>query len=136
MPADSRDEGCWEAYDAEVQNVCRRFPEGSGGDFYLTLSARVSKRFARALVISTLEGRSSFTEAFRLLGFKKMATFRELGAKPGSGLLMAYLLDANVFIQAKNLHYGFDFCPAFWDWLVVSNAAGLGLQHREGRRRN
>ena len=25
---------------------------------------------------------------------------------------MAYLLDANVFIQAKNLHYGFDFCPA------------------------
>ena len=26
-----------------------------------------------------------------------------------------YLLDANVFIQAKNLHYGFDFCPAFWD---------------------
>ena len=25
-----------------------------------------------------------------------------------------YLLDANVFIQAKNLHYGFDFCPAFW----------------------
>ncbi|ANT65111.1 hypothetical protein Ptc2401_01341 [Prosthecochloris sp. CIB 2401] len=27
---------------------------------------------------------------------------------------MTYLLDANVFIQAKNLHYGFDFCPAFW----------------------
>jgi hypothetical protein len=37
---------------------------------------------------------------------------------------MAYLLDANVFIQAKNLHYGFDFCPAFWDWLVQSNAFG------------
>ena len=34
---------------------------------------------------------------------------------------MAYLLDANVFIQAKNLHYGMDFCPAFWDWLIVSN---------------
>ena len=26
---------------------------------------------------------------------------------------MAYLLDTNVFLQAKNLHYGFDFCPAF-----------------------
>ena len=26
---------------------------------------------------------------------------------------MAYLLDANVFISAENLHYGFDFCPAF-----------------------
>ncbi len=34
---------------------------------------------------------------------------------------MAYLLDANVFIQAKNLHYGFDFCPAFWQWLIREN---------------
>jgi len=34
---------------------------------------------------------------------------------------MVYLLDSNVFIQAKNLHYGFDFCPAFWDWLILSN---------------
>ncbi len=37
---------------------------------------------------------------------------------------MTYLLDANVFIQAKNLHYGFDFCPAFWDWLIENNKAG------------
>lgn len=37
---------------------------------------------------------------------------------------MPYLLDANVFIQAKNLHYGLDFCPAFWDWLISENAAG------------
>ena len=37
---------------------------------------------------------------------------------------MKYLLDANVLIQAKNLHYGFDFCPAFWDWLVESNREG------------
>ncbi|MDX6626960.1 MAG: hypothetical protein QOE56_1949 [Solirubrobacterales bacterium] len=36
---------------------------------------------------------------------------------------MSYLLDSNIFIQAKNLHYGFDFCPAFWDWLVERNAA-------------
>jgi len=35
---------------------------------------------------------------------------------------MAYLLDANIFIQAKNLHYGMDFCPGFWDWLVKANA--------------
>lgn len=40
---------------------------------------------------------------------------------------MTYLLDANVFIQAKNLHYGLDFCPAFWDWLVVSNEAQLAF---------
>ena len=35
-----------------------------------------------------------------------------------------YLIDANIFIQAKNLHYGFDFCPAFWDWLVEQNGTG------------
>ena len=39
----------------------------------------VSKRFARALVESTLEGRTSFTETFRMLGMKKMATFNKLG---------------------------------------------------------
>jgi hypothetical protein len=38
---------------------------------------------------------------------------------------MAYLLDANVFIQAHRLHYSFDFCPAFWDWLVVKNNKGV-----------
>jgi len=36
---------------------------------------------------------------------------------------MAYLLDADVFIRAKNLHYGFDFCPAFWDWLIDNHDA-------------
>ena len=34
---------------------------------------------------------------------------------------MVYLLDTDVFIRAKNLHYGFDFCPAFWDWLQIQN---------------
>jgi hypothetical protein len=37
---------------------------------------------------------------------------------------MAYLLDANVFIQAKRLHYGLDFCPAFWEWLIEENSKG------------
>jgi len=37
---------------------------------------------------------------------------------------MSYLLDANVFIQAKQLYYGMDFCPAFWDWLIQQNAKG------------
>ncbi len=41
---------------------------------------------------------------------------------------MAYLLDANVFMTAKNLHYGFDFCPAFWEWIVREHQAGnVGL---------
>jgi hypothetical protein len=36
---------------------------------------------------------------------------------------MAFLLDANVFLQAKNQYYGFDVCPGFWDWLEAANAA-------------
>jgi len=38
---------------------------------------------------------------------------------------MAYLLDADAFIRAKRLHYGFDFCPAFWDWLISAHADGI-----------
>lgn len=29
-----------------------------------------------------------------------------------------YLLDADVFITAKNLYYGFDLCPGFWTGLI------------------
>lgn len=72
----------WRAYNAEVERF-QDLPGGSGGDFYLTLGARVSKRFSRAVVSSTLEGRSSFTEAFRLLGFKKMSTFQQLSNSLG-----------------------------------------------------
>ncbi len=35
-----------------------------------------------------------------------------------------YLLDSDVFIQAKNRHYGFDIVPAWWDWLVQAHQAG------------
>lgn len=38
---------------------------------------------------------------------------------------MPYLLDADVFIRAKNQHYGFDFCPAFWHSLVDANEQGV-----------
>ncbi len=37
---------------------------------------------------------------------------------------MAYILDANVFIEAKNRRYGLDFCPAFWEWLIEGNQQG------------
>lgn len=35
-----------------------------------------------------------------------------------------YLLDANVFIEAKNRYFGFDICPGFWEWLLQRYAAG------------
>ncbi len=37
---------------------------------------------------------------------------------------MAYLLDTNVFIEAKDRYYGFDLCPGFWDWLDIAIADG------------
>lgn len=75
----------WREYRRELERLRAITAGGSGGNFYLTLGARASKRFARALVVSTLEGRSSFTEAFRLLGLKKMASFQELGHSLGVG---------------------------------------------------
>ncbi|WP_182347796.1 DUF4411 family protein [Tomitella gaofuii] len=36
-----------------------------------------------------------------------------------------YLLDANIFIDAKNRYYGFDVAPGFWTWLDYAHAAGL-----------
>ena len=35
-----------------------------------------------------------------------------------------YLLDANVFITAKNVHYEFAVVPGFWDWIDRAVAAG------------
>lgn len=77
-----RGDNYWAAYEQELEYL-KSIQKGGGGNFYLTLGARASRRFARAVVVSTLEGRSSFTEAFRLLGFKKMATFQELGRNLG-----------------------------------------------------
>lgn len=38
---------------------------------------------------------------------------------------MPYLIDTNVLITAKNFHYGFDFCPAFWTWLLDQHTLGV-----------
>jgi Zn-dependent peptidase ImmA (M78 family) len=74
----------WQHYRAEQERL-RTLKERSsgGGDFYRSLGARTSKRFARAIVGSALEGLTSFPDAYRLLGVRKTSTFhqaaRELG---------------------------------------------------------
>lgn len=49
-----------------------------GGDFYRTQLSRFSNQFIRAVVESTLEGRTPYRDALRLLGLSKMKTFHEL----------------------------------------------------------
>lgn len=75
-------ERMWELYSDELARL-KAIKKGDGGNFYLTQAARVSKRFARALVVNTLEGLTLYTDAFRLLGFSKLATFRQLGSSLG-----------------------------------------------------
>lgn len=36
-----------------------------------------------------------------------------------------YILDSDVFINSHQCQYGMDFCPAFWDWLIVKNTEGV-----------
>jgi Zn-dependent peptidase ImmA (M78 family) len=74
----------WQHY-REEQERLRTLKERSspGGDFYRSLSARTSKRFARAIVSSTLEGLTSFPDAFRMLGVRKTATFYEAARELG-----------------------------------------------------
>lgn len=75
----------WRSYCAELERIRSLDRGGSGGgDFYRTLGVRTGKRFARAVLASTLEGQTLFQDAFRLLGVRKVSTFyeaaRELGA--------------------------------------------------------
>ena len=72
----------WREYEGELVRLLA-ISKGSGGNFYLTQAARVSKRFARALVISTLEGQTLHRDAFRMLGFAKLETFKKLGRSLG-----------------------------------------------------
>ena len=69
------------AYQSELQRVIGLEHTGSGGgNFYNNLLAKVSNPFARAVVTSTLEGRTVYNDAFRMLGIKKLSTFHGLSA--------------------------------------------------------
>jgi hypothetical protein len=73
----------WAAYRQEVNRLASLQRPGGGGNFYLSQAARVSKRFARALVESTLEGQTLYRDAMKMLGVSKVGTFNELGRTLG-----------------------------------------------------
>jgi len=73
----------WSAYDAELQRLrnLRKVKKEPGGDFYASEAVRVSPRFARALIQSTLEGNTLYRDAFRLLEIRKERTFKAFSAE-------------------------------------------------------
>lgn len=74
----------WQSYRDELARIRRQDLRGSGGgDFYRTLGARTGKRFARAVLSSTLEGQTLFQDAFRMLGVRKTSTFYEAARELG-----------------------------------------------------
>ena len=73
------------AYREEVAHL-QALQAGGGGNAIRNVGARVSRRLARSLIISTLEGRTSYTEAFRLLGVRKLSSFESVAVSLGVGV--------------------------------------------------
>ena len=71
------------AYQEEFARLQGLKGNRGGGNPIRNVRARVSKRLARALVVSALEGRTSYTESFRLLGISKLSTFTKVAESLG-----------------------------------------------------
>ena len=85
LDADWLDRGrfdtAWAQESARLRTLAQRGSDG--GDFYRTTLSRVSRRFAHALVVSTLEGQTLYRDAYRMLGVSKAETFNRLGREVG-----------------------------------------------------
>ena len=76
-----RFDAAWAQESARLHTLAQRGSDG--GDFYRTTLSRVSRRFAHALVVSTLEGQTLYRDAYRMLGVSKAETFNRLGREVG-----------------------------------------------------
>ncbi|MCY4023801.1 MAG: ImmA/IrrE family metallo-endopeptidase [Anaerolineaceae bacterium] len=66
----------WSAWAATIESLPTRRKEG-GGDFFRNVGPKSSKKFARAIVLSAKEGRTTYTEAMRLLSLSKVSTLKK-----------------------------------------------------------
>lgn len=75
-------------YTAERDRVIAALSRNSGpggGNYYYTQPLRVSRQLARAVIADTLEGGTTFRDAYRLLGTRKRETFDNLATELGVG---------------------------------------------------
>lgn len=77
----------WETFDEELNRLKKAISEkkSGGGDFYRTSSFRVSRRFATALLSSTLEGETLYGDAMRLLSLSSSGALEEYAERLGVG---------------------------------------------------
>lgn len=68
----------YQAEETKFRKRKERQQEKSGGNYYATQKTRAGHRFARDLIAHTLEGSTSYRDAYTLLGIKKTSTFQEL----------------------------------------------------------
>lgn len=66
-------------YQAELDRISVILGNRGGGNFYLSQASRVSKRFAKTLCESALEGQTLYRDAMRMLGISKVETLNNLG---------------------------------------------------------
>ncbi|NDR53292.1 ImmA/IrrE family metallo-endopeptidase [Actinomyces sp. 565] len=74
-------------YDAERMRVMEVMQSsrssGAGGEYYNTQLRRLGRPFTRAVVSSTLEGRTTYRDAYRMLGTAAQSTFEGLAERMG-----------------------------------------------------
>ena len=74
-------------YEAERQRVMdlmdSRKNRDGGGNYYRTQLRRLGRPFTRAVISSTLEGRTTYRDAYRLLGTVKHSAFEGLAERVG-----------------------------------------------------
>lgn len=81
----------WDDYQQQYANELERIMEilvmrrsgESGGNYYYTQPLRLSRLFARAVVVSAREGSTSYRDAYHLVGTKKHETFESLAVELG-----------------------------------------------------
>lgn len=75
------EERYYELLDAVRADYGGETHSSGGGNYYNTLTTRLGRPLATAIVTSTLEGRMGFTESFRMIGSHKREVFDELARR-------------------------------------------------------